>query len=142
MSAPITPTRCGYDSGHPWYYLLGGAILPPKQIREDVRQSGYRGYLAKEIAAANAKPEPQRSRALRKLRARVCEDLAQDISGYRRRALQLHRYRATHPVPDHPKCSEDIHVNIALKHNHIFNDFAHIITIDALLSVQTDLFGF
>jgi hypothetical protein len=135
-------THCGYGAGHPWYYLLGGAVLSPKQIKVKVRQSGYQGYLGGDIAAADRKPEPQRSQALRSLRARAMEELKRDMSGYRRRALGLHRYRALNPLPERPTRCADIHTNISLKHNHLVNDFAHLSTIDAMLSVQTDLFGF
>jgi hypothetical protein len=141
MSAPISPTRCGYDTGHPWYYLLGGTILRPKQIREDVRKSGYRGYLSEDIAAADKKSEPQRSKALRNLRTRAMEELMHDISGYRRRALELHRYRAANFLTEPPTSCAEIHNNISLKHNHLYNDFAHLITIDELLNVQMDLFA-
>ena len=69
------------------------------------------------------------------------EELKRDISGYRRRALELHRYRAANPLLERPTCCADIHTNISLKHNHLVNDFAHLITIDVLLKVQGDLFG-
>jgi len=35
----------------------------------------------------------------------------------------------------------DIHTGISLKHNHLYNDFAHLLTLDNLLSKQPDLFG-
>lgn len=142
MTQHFDTTHCGYSTGHPWYYLLGGAVLSPKQIKEKVKRSGYGGYLTDYIAAADRKPEPQRSQALRRLRARAVDELKRDMSGYRRRALDLHRYRAANSLPERPTCCADIHTNISLKHNHLVNDFAHLITIDALLSVQTDLFGF
>lgn len=136
-----TATHCGYGAGHPWYYLLGGVVLTPKQIKANVIRSGYGGYLADDIAAADKKPEPQRSQALRSLRARAMEEFKRDMGGYRRRVSDLHRYRAANPLPERPTCCADIHTNISLKHNHLVNDFAHLITIDALLEVQGDLFG-
>lgn len=142
MQQHYQTTHCGYGAGHPWYYLLGGAVLSPKQIKEKVRRSGYQGYLGDYITTADRKPEPQRSQALRSLRARAVEKLARDLSGYRCRALELHRYRAANPLSERPTCCADIHTNISLKHNHLVNDFAHLITIDALLGVQRDLFGF
>lgn len=141
MTQHFDPTHCGYSAGHPWYYLLGGAVLTPKQIKEKVRRSGYGGYLTDYIAAADKKPEPQRSQALKQFRARAFAELKRDINGYRRRAFELHRYRAANDIPDRPSCCADIHTNISLKHNHLVNDFAHLITIDALLEVQGDLFG-
>lgn len=141
MEQTIPTTSRAYGAGHPWYYLLGGAVLMPKQIKANVIRSGYKGYLGDDIDAADRKPEPQRSQALKQFRARALEELKRDISGYRRRALELHRYRAANPLPDRPTCCADIHTNISLRHNHLVNDFAHLITIDALLSVQGELFG-
>ena len=43
--------------------------------------------------------------------------------------------------PENPVC-RDIHTNISLKHNHLFNNLAHLHYIDELLSFQEDLFGF
>jgi hypothetical protein len=100
MTQHFDTTHCGYGAGHPWYYLLGGAVLSPKQIREKVRRSGYKGYLGEEIESADRKPEPQRSQTLKRFRARALEELKRDISGYRRRAVELHRYRVTIPLPE------------------------------------------
>lgn len=36
----------GYNSGHPWYYILGGKVLPPKEILKAVEKTGYEGYCA------------------------------------------------------------------------------------------------
>lgn len=142
MEQLIPTTSRAYGAGHPWYYLLGGAVLTPKQIKTKVSRCGYKGYLGEEIAAADRKPEPQRSQALKRFRARTMEELKRDINGYRRRALELHRYRAANDIPDRPSCCADTHTNISLKHNHLVNDLAHLITIDGLLEVQGDLFGF
>lgn len=136
------PNHCGYNAGHPWYYLLGGAVLLPKQIREAVRYSGYQGYLSEEIEAADRKSEPHRSQSLRRLRARAITELKRDISGYRRCALDLNCYREENPMAERPTCCAEIHTSISLKHNHLVNDFAHLITIDTMLSVQSDLFDF
>lgn len=136
-----TPTHNDYSSGHPWYYFLGGAVLSPRQIQEAVRQSGYQGYLGDEIALAAKKSEPKRSQSLRVLRARAVSELKRDLSGYRRRALELHRHRAINTTPEQPVSCDDIHTNISLKHNHLTNDFAHLTYLDALLNQQGDLFG-
>lgn len=36
-------------------------------------------------------------------------------------------------------CS-DLHTAVSLKHNHLFNDLAHLDWLDELLSMQLDLF--
>ncbi|MFD2257709.1 hypothetical protein ACFSSA_13580 [Luteolibacter algae] len=128
-----------YSPGHPWFYLLGGRVLTPKEIRESVRESGYNGWRADELDKLEAKAEPQRSQGLRKLRAIVLAELAGDLSRYRQVALELHRYRrrtAGQELPCHA-----VHTSVSLKHNHLYNDFAHLIAIDDLLAQQPDLFG-
>lgn len=82
-----------YSVGHSRYYRLGGTVLRPKQIRESVRASGYRGYRAEYIEAADMKAEPHRSSALRRMREKAKADLADDLSRYRICALELHRIR-------------------------------------------------
>jgi hypothetical protein len=139
--ASLSQTRFQYSTGHPWYYLLGGRILTLKQIREATRYSQYHGYMRDDIAALDKLSEPRRSAKLRSLRVKVIADLRRDISGYRKRALELHRYRVCHPVPSQPISAADIHTNISLKHNHLVNDFAHLIYLDDLLGKQGDLFG-
>lgn len=131
-----------YSTGHPWYYYLGGPILKPKAIKEATRISGYRGYLRDEIAKADQKSEPTRSNALRTIQARVLSELRRDLAGYRMCALELHRYRKANRMPRDPRGCDPIHTNISLKHNHLVNDFAHLIWLDELLSKQGDLFGF
>lgn len=130
-----------YGTGHPWYYFLGGAVLSPKLIKAMTKISGYKGYLRDEIADADSKAEPARSTALRTLRSKAVQDLRADLSGYRRSALRLHLYRKDIPVSADALSSSDVHTAISLKHNHLVNDFAHLITIDDLLNRQGDLFG-
>lgn len=135
-------THKNYNAGHPWYYFLGGSIPSLKEIQDDARQSKYQGYRRDDIAAADRKSEPTRSNALRAIRSDVLIELKRDIAGYRKRALELHRYRAANALPDEPVVCDGIHTNISLKHSHLFNDFGHLIYLDELLSKQGDLFGF
>ena len=127
-------------SGHPWYYKLGGAVKPPKQIMMEVRIKGYKGYMADDIEDADRKPEPKRSEILRQIREKVMDDLKRDISIYREVARELHKHRKTFPFGSEEICCDAIHQSAALKHNHIYNDLAHIILLDKLLSKQPDLF--
>jgi len=132
--------KTGYTAGHPWYYFLGGKPRRPKEIREATRQSGYQGYARDRIGAADAMAEPKRSETLRSLRAKFECDLRRDISIYRECVNEL---RQTHwEIPDGEtavSCGE-IHTALSLKHNHMVNDFAHLIWLDELLSQQRDLF--
>jgi len=131
----------GYSAGHPWYYLRGGRRLSLKEIRESVRARGYRGYLADDIAKADNMCEPQRSEALRAMRAEAVADLKCDVSRYRKLSLDLVRRREAGLDKTHDGCCADIHTSLSLKHNHIYNAFAHLVTLDGLLEKQGDLFG-
>ena len=66
MSASLSPSD--YSPGHPWYYVLGGQPLMPRQILDEVRAEGYRGYNRDEIAQTAGHCEPRRSQELRALR--------------------------------------------------------------------------
>lgn len=129
-----------YSPHHPWYYVLGGTVLPPKQIREAVRTRGYKGYMERHIADIDQKAEPERSERLRKLRAQETQGLQDDISIYRACAYQLHALRKLEAERAAAPKHADIHTDISLKFNHITNRFAHLIWLDELLSVQRDLF--
>ncbi|GLO68619.1 hypothetical protein MACH17_01360 [Phaeobacter inhibens] len=130
----------GYSAGHPWYYFLGGAVPKLKEIKDSVYVDNYEGYLATDIKAIAKKPEPQRTRAINDLRRRLFDDLRRDISMYRRCVLELRRYRLQNPEAAGACCAE-IHTSMSLKHNHIYNGFANLRTLDALPEQQLDLFG-
>jgi hypothetical protein len=53
----------------------------------------------------------------------------------------LHRHRANDPYEEGPRCA-GVHQSVSLKHNHLFNDLAHLRTLAILLDKQRDLFGF
>jgi hypothetical protein len=142
MPSDMLHSVSGYHPGHPWYYHLGGRPLTLKQIRENVLWSGYRGYKAGDIAAIGRKAEPQRSAELRRLRARFLAELKDDISRYRDVARNLRRYREGGSEDCTAVCCNNVHVAVSLKHNHIYNDFGHMILLDELLNRQGDLFGF
>ncbi len=131
-----------YGAGHCWYYKLGGEILKPKAIIKSVRDRNYKGYMASDIQAAEKKPEPQRSQALRAIKDKVIKDYRRDLSRYRELACELRRYRQENGLVDHGSCALDLHTSISLKHNHLFNDFGHLAYLDKLLSYQPDLFDF
>lgn len=142
MKAKKTVHYRDYNTGHPWYYYLGGAVLSPKQIRENTKYSQYKGYLREDIAKADRYNEPKRSAALRELQKSCQQHLLADLCVYRQLALKLHHWRQSHDIHTTGSACADIHTNISLKHNHLVNDFAHLIYLDELLSQQGELFGF
>ena len=107
-------THQGYSAGHPWYYLLGGAVPSIKAIRTCAMSGGYAGCAARLIQEADAKPEPKRSEALRYLRNRALEDLQSDISRYRECARELRKWRDQHGGAETPECG-GVHTAISLK---------------------------
>lgn len=131
----------GYSPGHPWYYLLGGAVLKPRAILAQTRASGYRGCSAAAIEEADRLAEPKRSASLRSLQHRFYDDLQRDLSRYRTCVRNLRMYRQKSIGPDEPASCEGVHVAISLKHNHLVNDFAHLVWLDELMTRQGDLFG-
>ncbi|WOF72778.1 hypothetical protein QMT40_000400 [Parvibaculaceae bacterium PLY_AMNH_Bact1] len=135
-----TLTPDDYSPGHPWYYLLGGTPPLPKQIMRKVKERGYRGYRQHCIEEAAAKTEPARSAALRAIREEARKSLFDNLSRYRQVARELRFHREAGGIRQ-GVCS-DVHQSVCLKHNHIYNDFAHLIWLDELLSEQRDLFGF
>ena len=129
-----------YCAGHPWYYVRGNEVLSPKEIRQEVIDDGYRGYLKDEIMAIDRMAEPKRSQKLRQIREKTIEELKEDISRYRQCNLELHRYRLKSLQSDEPFGCHDVHTNIGLKHNHIYNCFAHLVLLDEL-DTQLDMFA-
>lgn len=132
--------HCGYSSGHPWYYVLGGAALLPRQILYETRARGYCGY-AREMIEADARlAEPRRSETLRAWRLKFRSDLWADLSHYRTLLRDYRRVGAACCDRDRLQHCRDLDMSLSLKHNHLVNDFGHLILIDELLTVQRDLF--
>ncbi len=138
MSRSDAPTRNPYKPGHPWHYVLGGRPLNPRQIWQSALRDDYQGYRADEISAFDRRAEPQRSEALRDLRASVVAQLRADLSRYRRVVFALHRLNRSSEVE--PRKCYDEHVAVSLKHNHLYNDFALLTALDERLTRQRDLF--
>ncbi len=127
-----------YGPGHPWYYVLGGHVHGPKAILSHVQQRGYKGYRAEQVEKTNAKEEPHRSEVLRLMRNKALADYRQDLSCYRGLARELHYDRKINGLT--ADGCKSIHTNLSLKYNHLFNDLAHLFTLDEHLAVQPDLF--
>lgn len=130
----------GYNAGHPWYYLLGNPVLSLKQIRNKAISCSYRGYRSDDIHVAAKKAEPHRSAALQKLRNAALHQLANDISQYRNCVFKLRNHQDRIGINPSATVCDDIHVAVSLKHNHIYNDFAHLACLDELPNRQGDLF--
>lgn len=129
-----------YSAGHPWYYYLGGPVLSPKQIRAEVNEDSYLGYIST-IDEADQRAEPERSHELRKIRNQVLCELKRDLSRYREVVFKLHAHRREHENEEIGLSCDHVHTNVSLKHNHLYNGFGHLLRLDDLLARQPDLFG-
>ena len=76
------------------------------------------------------------------MKGRVLTSFWKNLSRYRELANQLRQYRQTNDSRHAGAVCDGIHTNISLKHNHIFNDIAHLLFLDDCLSKQKDLFDF
>ncbi len=134
-----------YDAGHPWYYKLGGTVHKPKAILARVKDSKHQGYRFDDINRADDRAEPQRSSSLRLLREEALNDLRSNLAIYRKCICELREYRlldvAGQQARDEESFCNDIHTSMSLKYCHLYNDFAHLVSIDDLLSIQADLFA-
>lgn len=132
-----------YSPGHPWYYKLGGRVLNPSAIMEEVKQNNYRSYMADDITKAGNMAEPRRSQKLREIKSQHVERLAQDLEIYRKYVHQLRELRKVQGEIDSSDHCLDLYMSLSFKHNHIYNDMAVLLYADTLLckSLQMDLFG-
>ncbi|KZL15869.1 hypothetical protein PsAD37_04243 [Pseudovibrio sp. Ad37] len=130
----------GYDPCHPWYYHTGGKPLYPKQIKQHVIATGYRGYLAKEIERIDQSAEPKRTHELRAIKATALTGLKRDLSRYREVVCELHQGEVFYDKDDPYRSIGDYCTSVSLKHNHIYNGFAILNYVDELLTHQKDLF--
>lgn len=133
-----------YCPGHPWYYKLGGKVLNPSAIMEEVKKENYRSYIADDITKAGNMAEPKRSAKLRAIKTKHVEMLACDLERYRELVQQLRELRKAQGDVDLSNDCLDLYVSLSLKHNHIYNDMAVLLYADTLLckpAAQLDLFG-
>lgn len=104
-----------YDSGHSWYYHLGGRIFEPDEIGDD-------------MACDNIVAIPKTTEKLQLVRARYLEDMNRDIEAYQFAVHSLDR--------------GNIHscTSISLKFCHIFYNKSVVRYLDAHCGVQSKLF--
>ncbi len=140
MDTPITqtqkPRHRGFSPHDAAYYREGGKPLYPKQIRDLMAASDYRGFDEADITAMAQRTEPKRSHSLRRHRRRIVERLREDLACYREVVRELHaRRRAGIAVDDHPFGSYP-HLAVGLKYSYLCNGFARLRYVDELLRPQ------
>jgi len=139
MTTADTPYTA-YSSGHPWYYVLGGPILMPSDIRKKVKMKGYAGYLESDIEKAANRSEPQRSQELAEIKKSALASMKRNLSEYRHLVRELREHRQAHPERQKQPICDAIDTSMSLKHNHLYNDFAHLLFLETKTSNQLDLF--
>jgi hypothetical protein len=142
LSIDANPNNITYNPSHPWYYRQGGQIQTPREIMEEVRESGYKGYNYDAIERTDRMEEPRRSETLRALRQKYRSCYKRDVARYRKYAFQLKMARKNGTPLDVNSINNDVCLNLGLKASHLTNDFAHLIKIEERLSRQGDLFDF
>jgi len=130
-----------YSSGHPWYYVLGGEILFPSQIKASVDLESYSEIMVEDILKAAKMAEPVRSERLRAIRVGLRAGVHSNLNRYRECVRELKILRDDTSCNAEPKF-EDIHQSMSLKHNHIYNDYAQLMICEKYLEQQPDLFAF
>ena len=123
----------GYDSGHPWYWYLGGAIPTVEDIRKEAEKSA-RGYLQYEIEKLATKPEPRRSRDIQKMREDVEEGLKRSLKQYSHYCNRV-RYRRRWQGPWEDQNMDiwrEPNQNACLVHNHLHNAYGNLAHLDQI----------
>lgn len=138
----IKATWHNYGNGHPWYYFLGGPIVPLKELRTEAERSDRGGYLREEIEQLDGKSEPHRTVQLRQLKEGVATSLGRDLSRYREVVRELRQYRQLNAIPREFRGCDAVHTAMSLKVCHLWNGFANLHAINQCLNRQGDLFGF
>ncbi|MEM7108917.1 MAG: hypothetical protein AAF519_11885 [Bacteroidota bacterium] len=85
----------------------------PREIKHDVIESGYTGYLKDKLEKASINPDK-----LRAMKLESQQSLRDNIRSYRKYAFELHEYRKKEDLKGSVTC-ELIHTSISLKRNHI-----------------------
>lgn len=124
----------GYDSGHCWYYRLGGRIMTPEEICQEAEVSGKNWGDAGLIERLEKAGEPKRS-ALIAEAIQNCElNQAQDIQRYQEVTNQVeYERRWLGPYQwDEGRMWNDPCTAASLKHNHIFYNQATLIRLRSM----------
>lgn len=100
----------------------------------------YRGYDEDDIVALGDLREPMLTQRHRVLRFRIVDDLCDDMMCYRKFFRALNAFRRAEPEAKRSPASEDPHLDVSLKHNHLYNGFARLASVEEFLSKQGDLF--
>lgn len=134
--------HAGYDSGHPWYYKLGGRILTPDEVKALARATDSKRGDNARVAKLAQMSEPRRSK---EVRAAIAQ-LEKAVQGHIYRYLQVSRrvqYERERPGPytwDERRMWNEPDTATSLTHNHITYDQGTIEMLKRVGWVQLELF--
>lgn len=140
----FAPFGGGYNSGHPWYYRLGGEILTVEQIKtkaSDGRTIPH--FVQMYYAKLDMMEEPKRSASIQQEIDALERGLRKDVARYLECVTEINRLRTVcgpEPYDWIKQTYNEPTTSISLKHNHISYCAAKITALKSLKR-QGDLFG-
>jgi hypothetical protein len=141
MSA-FAPYGGPYDSGHPWYYKLGGRILQTSEIVDQANSNLDRIAIVQQYDKFDKMEEPRRSIEIKRAVKAIDHGMKIDIIRYLECVAELEKLRTVFgPWPYDPvkEIYNEPNTAISLKHNHISYAAAKIKAIKTF-QTQGDLF--
>jgi hypothetical protein len=139
----FAPHGGSYDSGHPWYYKLGGRILTPEEIIDQARNDLAKRHFVQQYAKFDRMDEPRRSIEIAETIKSIEYVMQAYIARYLECVAEIKTLRTVFgpwPFDQVKETYNEPNTAISLRHNHISYAAAQI---KALRSFQTqgDLFG-
>lgn len=139
----FAPFGGGYDTGHCWYYRLGGKILSVSEIIEAARGKEAHAHFVQSFSKLDRMEEPQRSEEIRKRIEIIEKSMKSDAEIYQGCVDEINRLRTVfgpEPYDWFKETYNEPTTAIMLKHNHISYAAGQIRALRSLQK-QGDLFG-
>jgi len=125
---PGDPELRGYDTGHPWYYLLGGRPLRPEEIEPDREWE-----LPHDVKLDRMKDPAKRKKRLLEMQKEYEEGVKRDIERY------LEVIAPDYKVESYErKMGYGLETSIYLCYNHVWSSKAWLAAINRELNLDTD----
>lgn len=139
----FAPFGGGYDTGHCWYYRLGGRILKPEEIVDRARGEEAHKRFVQDYSRFDRMEEPRRSNELKAEQQAVERNMQDDIDRYLECVAEVERLRifiGPEPYDWFKQTYQEPYTAISLKHNHISYNAAKLRALRTFQQ-QGDLFG-
>lgn len=139
----FAPYGGGYDTGHCWYYRLGGRILSVAEIKDNARGEDAHAHFVSSYAKIDRMKEPERSAEITSQITSIERSMKRDADRYLDFVKEIEHLRTfigPQPYDWAKETYNEPHTGISLKHNHISYGAAQIRALKSM-QVQGDLFG-